>query len=1573
MPYEKKGSQSSSRKNPREDEFELEVDPAAREDTLSPPYSSSSASSVSSVSSSQLEMILAANSKILAESMASNQRSMEASQKSMESSILSVLSTISTPSSVASAPPPAAAPRVKVKLPLWSEDETPSIFFSKLEKALTLNGVPRAQWGQNVHVQLAGSAQNALAQVPLDAMEDYDIIKTTLMEALGDTPTVADRNWWSISRKSGEDIYAFYLRIRACGILRIQGLTSRDEILEKLVLSRFLSLLPADSYTHATDRCPKNGSEAAKIVQELEQRRTYIKEKQGWRYHTSGRRELGRGGGSQSSNSYSGRGHSPTHSGSGNSSTGAGSSDPSSGSDTKEGTGSISESGAPAPGGFRHNGGRYDRGGRRTIICHNCGEPGHIRPDCPNRVRSVRSPDSDSGIGVTGLVAGVLVKGLQIDTGACRTVIDAKHIPRSAYLGKTITLDTWKGRQFSEHPLAKLSIEIGDVSTVAVVAVAEDFGSPALLGRDMGLAMTAKLTGIMADRDRAALLSSECENTVVPMQVMKVEAPLEEVRSLEVLEDGVASVECDSLVVPRQTEIVEQIKMTRAQAKKAVAADKENDIASAQSESQPTALSDVLDFPDAYFEPDPVFDATVEPVPDAGEWPEFDKVEIPLPDIGGDSRKLGEEQKTDSSLSNLWQKAEKSEKGYSFEQGVLVHHTSDGVDDLVVRVVVPVSRRQPILKMGHSSSIAGHFGVKKTHAKIARHFMWPGLYSQVKAYVRSCKGCQLAARQHKSRAPLQPLPCVGEPFQKVAFDLVGPLPRTSSGHKYLLTAMCLYTKFPDAIPLKKVDNASVLDAMMQIFSRYGMPHELLTDQGSVFTSKLTALMCTTFGISKIRTSPYHPQSDGALERWHACLKGMIKRSGVKLGEWDRQLKYLLFAYRDTPHCVTGFSPFVLMFGRDVRGPLHFLKNSWLEGEVDVCLVGDWLASVKAKMWEMSEIVSDREVKAKASMKNFYDKSASVKIFKPGDMVLLRKPVLSGKMQCAWAGPFEVEQCISPVTYSLKLPGRANKAKVVHCNLLKKWHTPAEVIHRVMVIEDEKSDSEPSPGLKLGRAEFVPSAAEQALLDSVLLKFSDVLCPNPGKTVAAELCIRTGENAPVRSHPYRIPPKWKEEIKAQFDKLLELGIIKPSSSSWSSSVVLVKKKGGAVRPCIDFRAVNAVTEPDPYLMPLIEEILDSLASAQFISKLDLTKGFHQIPVRPEDRPKTAFCTDWGKYEFCFMPFGLRNGPAVFQRLMDSLLHRDKEYSQVYIDDIAIFSATWEEHCRHISLVLSRLKEAGLTANPKKCMWAQTEVEFLGHVVGRGKVCPADLKVLALKDFPMPTTKKGVRQFLGLAGYYRRFIPNFADHTFNLTEATRKTAPDRVVHSVEFCTDFSYLQTVLCRVPSLTLPVPTDVFVLQTDASGVGIGAVLSVLRQDVEYPVAFYSKKLLPRERKYAASELEALAVVVAITHFEAYLITHPFTVVTDHRALTFLNSAHLQNSRLARWAMKLQPFTFNIRYRPGSQHVNADAFSRMFSDDPPSRMPEAPAAYEGSLISLPVSPTAVGGGDVMESPSHAAP
>ena len=869
-----------------------------------------------------------------------------------------------------------------------------------------------------------------------------------------------------------------------------------------------------------------------------------------------------------------------------------------------------------------------------------------------------------------------------------------------------------------------------------------------------------------------------------------------------------------------------------------------------------------------------------------------------------------------------------------------------------MRILVPKGRRLKVLEVAHTHMLAGHFGRKKTFTRLSSKFLWPRMWIEVKEFVRGCSGCQRAGRKDKARAPLQPLQCESEPFSKVAFDLVGPLPRSTSGYKYVLTMMDLYSKFPAAIPLKKVDNLTVIEAMMEVFSCYGLPKVLLTDQGSVFTSRLTKEMCKQFEIEKIQISPYHPQSDGALERWHACLKGMLKRSGKDVKEWDRHLKYLLFAYRSTPHCTTGFSPFLLMFGREARGPLDILQESWLEGDCEKSSVFEWLTSVKAQMEELSVLVSEREQLAKVRMKNQYDKSSSPKEFVSGDMVLVWKPGIHAKMGASWDGPFQIEKKVSPVNYKVQVPGNSNRSKVLHVNMLKKWTTAASKIHRVAIVhEDEEGEENRPVGLKLGRADFAPSKQQQVALDRVLAEFPDVLNPEPGRTDLVSLCINTADHTPVSSHPYRIAPRWREEVKKQLDQLLELGIIQPSVSPWSSSIVTVKKKDGGVWICI-YRAVNAITQPDPYQMPLIDDILEALACAKFISKVDLNKGFHQIPVDPSHYQKTAFCTPWGKYEFRVMPFGVRNGPSVFQRLMDQVLNRDSDSAVVYIDDIAIFSSSWEQHCQDIRKILGRLRGAGLTANTKKCLWGQTHCEFLGHLVGGGMVSPAALKVEAVRQFTQPKTKTQVRQFLGLTGYYRRFVEDYAQHSFNLTETTKKSAPEKVAWTNALESEFTYLKNMLCAVPSLTLPTVDDEFLLQTDASGVGLGAVLSVIRHQEEYPVAFYSRKLQPRERKYSASELEGLAVVTSILKFDAYLLTHSFILETDHRALLFLNSANQCNGRLARWAMKLQPFSFTIRYRPGKQHVYADTLSRFFQEE--------------EEISLPRSSTSEGGGRCYE-------
>ena len=306
-------------------------------------------------------------------------------------------------------------------------------------------------------------------------------------------------------------------------------------------------------------------------------------------------------------------------------------------------------------------------------------------------------------------------------------------------------------------------------------------------------------------------------------------------------------------------------------------------------------------------------------------------------------------------------------------------------------------------------------------------------------------------------------------------------------------------------------------------------------------------------------------------------------------------------------------------------------------------------------------------------------------------------------------------------------------------------------------------------------------------------------------------------------------------------------------------MVVQKKDGSIRLCVDYRWLNAVSIVDSYPMPRIEDLIDYIGQAKFIRTLDLTNGYWQVPVVEEDRGKTAFTTPFGLFQFQRMPFGLQGAPATFQRMMDRLLEGLREFSGAYLDDLVIFSRSWEEHLQHLGTVFARLWEAGLTAKPKKCQFGMSQCVYLGHVVGEGCVRVEKSKVEAVRGLPTPQTKREVRAFLGLTGYYRRFIPNYASTATPLTDLTRKTEPTTVKWTRECEVAFKKLKELLCSGPVLRTPDFTQPFIVQTDASDRAVGAVLSQAREDGDQPVAFFSKKLLPREENYSTVEKECLA------------------------------------------------------------------------------------------------------------------
>lgn len=389
-------------------------------------------------------------------------------------------------------------------------------------------------------------------------------------------------------------------------------------------------------------------------------------------------------------------------------------------------------------------------------------------------------------------------------------------------------------------------------------------------------------------------------------------------------------------------------------------------------------------------------------------------------------------------------------------------------------------------------------------------------------------------------------------------------------------------------------------------------------------------------------------------------------------------------------------------------------------------------------------------------------------------------------------------------------------------------------------------------------------------------------------------------------------------------MLDLGVIEPSNSEWCSPLVLLTKKNGSLRPCIDFRKLNASSEFDAYPMPRIDDLLKHIGSAKYITTLDLCKGYWQVPLEPSCRPYTAFRTPIHGYAVR-TPWA----PATFQRLMDKILQGCEDYSAAYLDDVVVFSNSWTDHLQHLERVLGAIQTAGLTLNIAKCEWAKQEVQYLGFLLGGGQVRPQLDKVEAIRNCPRPQTKKEVWSFLGLAGWYRRFVPQFATVVAPLTALTTKDIRNPVPWSAACQRAFDALKNYLCSSPVLHSPDFTQRFVVQVDASAVGVGAVLAQGEEGSEQPILYLSRKLVPRETRYSTVEKEGLAIKWALESLRYYLLGREFDLETDHQALMWISPMKDNNSRLTRWYLALPPYRFTVRHRAGKTNVVADYLSRL--------------------------------------------
>ena len=429
------------------------------------------------------------------------------------------------------------------------------------------------------------------------------------------------------------------------------------------------------------------------------------------------------------------------------------------------------------------------------------------------------------------------------------------------------------------------------------------------------------------------------------------------------------------------------------------------------------------------------------------------------------------------------------------------------------------------------------------------------------------------------------------------------------------------------------------------------------------------------------------------------------------------------------------------------------------------------------------------------------------------------------------------------------------------------------------------------------------------------------------------------SVPFKQRHRRIPPAMLDEVRQHIEQLLSTGIIRPSKSPFSSNVVLVRKKSGKLRLCIDYRQLNERTVKDSYALPRMEEIFDSLHGAKYFSTIDMKSGYYQIEVEEAHKERTAFTVGMlGFYEYNKMPFGLTNSPATYQRLMEEILgDLNMKICLIYLDDLIIYSDTFEQHLERLDIVLNKLREANLKLAPEKCFFFKPKVSFLGHVVSGDGVETDPDKIAKVQKWPIPSNADELRSFLAFCSYYRKFIANFSKITKPLAELLPPTSHKKGQKkpTVEWkWTDkeqqvFEHLKELLSSPPILAYPDFSLPFELHTDASTKALGAVLYQLQEGKKRVISYASRTLTKSERNYSAFKLEFLALKWAVTEkFSDYLTLNHFLVLTDNNPLTHILTSAKLDATGQRWASALGEYSFDIQYRAGIKNADADGMSR---------------------------------------------
>ena len=1412
-------------------------------------------------------------------------------------------------------------------------------YFTQFEKIALSAEWPESQWTMMLQAGLTGKAQLAYANVSLEDSRNYELVKKEILKAYELVPEAYRQNFRGLRKIEGQT-HLDFAREKMKGFdkwCRARNVDDFDGLRQLMLIEEFKWKIHEAVRCHLNERDVKTLDEAARIADD---------------YALTHKKLLGSGFKNNSGRGFSKGGDNKPH-------------NAPSGVDSAPKTGTESgkkTSGKPGQG-----------GGKAEVQCYYCKEFGHTTFTCPSLKKKKARQQAEQGEKPHGLVTiqGSHFGDMNNVTGKSSLLMTGRRSSATHSLGRDCHSS---GEEAVENPFVSTGRVSVDRSPPVSVKILRDTGASQTLllsstfeGMNIPEAVDFVVCkGIGGGSISVPLCKVHLESDLVNGDVIVGLIPDLPMRGISLilgndLAGGNVSsdfVELTSKPVLKQdededTEVFPACAVTRSMTR---CESQQEDVSDSNSpiefEGNGVDLADTI------------FDKLVD-----------DRKSVVLtPELSLSRQQLIEMQEKDEGIVKLRREVLMDSEiddvpvGYYMKNGVLMRKyrppDAKASEEWLVfhQVVVPEVYRNDILAMAHDLPLSGHLGVKKTRDRILRQFFWPGMNQDVKDYCKSCHTCQIVGKYKADPpvAPLQPIPAFGEPFSRVIIDCVGPLPKTKSGNQYLLTVMCASTRFPEVFPLRNIKTHTISRVLVKFFTTFGLPREIQSDQGSNFTSREFGKMLSGFGVKHVLASAYHPESQGVLERFHSTLKVMLRTFCLEhQKDWDEGVSLLLFGVREVVQESLGFSPFELVFGHRVRGPLSLLSDQWVDENVEINLL-DYVTKFRERLKEMWSLAKQHLVSKQGHMKTWYDKKARARVFQPGDKVLVLFPVQNNPLQARFHGPYVVRERVGDLNYVIETHDRRKPTQLCHVNMLKLYverqgdsvvrdealTTKVDAgVNLLVSVEDSDVnrggkvyDTTPIPHLKLSNSDVLanlddklnhlePEQREE--LKRLLLSYKEVFPDVPGRTTAAVHDVDVGSTMPIKQHAYRMSPDKVQLSNKEIEYMLEHDIIQPSTSSWSSPCVLVPKPNGTVRFCTDYRKLNSVTKTDVYPIPRVDDCVDRVGSARYLTKIDLLKGYWCVPLTERGREVSAFVTTAGLFEYNVMPFGMKNAPATFQRMMENVLH-GLDHSHAYIDDVVVRSDTWEEHCANIQELLDRLVSAKLTVNLCKSEFACATVTYLGFEIGQGKLAPIDAKVKAISDYPPPCDKKGVRRFLGMTGYYRKFCKNFAQLALPLTNLLKKES--KFVWTSICQVAFDRLKQVLCHHPILKMPNFRKEFELAVDASDVAAGGVLlqgDSENEELKHPVAYFSKKFDSHQKHYSTIEKELLALILSVQHFEVYINgLRSLKVYTDHNPLVFLRKMKNKNRRLLNWSLLLQEYNLEIVHIKGKDNVIADSLSR---------------------------------------------